>query len=388
MAEYKNIFAEDVEVPDAVMQKVNAAFAAVKTEDVKHMEEKNKVETMKKRKGRFFRNRAAAACVCLFAAAGITVVAAAHHVWSRGMQGTLQATDKQQQALTEKEVAVVLSESENQADLAVSSGNVTVTPETVIADERFAYLSFSVKGFALEEGEEPSFESTLVYLGEDPAAQEGWVNMNASFYNGIVPDENGQPVYEDKTAPEFLADGSLVFHYADAEGTLEYVIQVSVPDQQESLLGKTLHVNLENLGIARDAEYAGRVEGNWDFSIELPAVSAAAEVAVEKQVEGTAFVMDSAEISPVSIRINYSVNGDVEVSNDDNGIPEFGGVVLADGTRLPFLKNGGSSGYTDENRNSAYELSAFDRVIDPKQVTAILVRTELGADLVEVPVGG
>lgn len=47
MAEYKNIFAEDVEVPDAVMQKVNAAFAAVKTEDVKHMEEKNKVERVK-----------------------------------------------------------------------------------------------------------------------------------------------------------------------------------------------------------------------------------------------------------------------------------------------------------------------------------------------------
>lgn len=48
--------------------------------------------------------------------------------------------------------------------------------------------------------------------------------------------------------------------------------------------------------------------------------------------------------------------------------------MLKDGTRLPYLADGGMTGYTDETGEEAYMLSGFDRVIDVDQVTALLIR--------------
>lgn len=42
------------------------------------------------------------------------------------------------------------------------------------------------------------------------------------------------------------------------------------------------------------------------------------------------------------------------------------------------------SGYTDDTLTKAYEISAFDHVIEPDQISAILVRTEPGADMIEI----
>jgi hypothetical protein len=61
-------------------------------------------------------------------------------------------------------------------------------------------------------------------------------------------------------------------------------------------------------------------------------------------------------------------------------------VVLKDGTRIPFLANGGSTGYTDDTMSEAYEWSGFDRVISVDQVDALLIRTEGNDELVEIPV--
>jgi hypothetical protein len=76
----------------------------------------------------------------------------------------------------------------------------------------------------------------------------------------------------------------------------------------------------------------------------------------------------------------------VTVSQDENGVPNFCGVVLKDGTRIPFLANGGSNGYTDDTMSEAYEWSGFDRVISVEQVDALLIRPEGSDELVEIPV--
>lgn len=66
----------------------------------------------------------------------------------------------------------------------------------------------------LEEYEEPSAEDQYNVewkealgqldekyriVGEDENAQNGWVNMDGSFYDGIISNNNGEPVYEDGT---------------------------------------------------------------------------------------------------------------------------------------------------------------------------------------------
>jgi len=74
-----------------------------------------------------------------------------------------------------------------------------------------------------------------------------------------------------------------------------------------------------------------------------------------------------------------------EIKENQNGIPRFKGVVLKDGTRLPFLTGGGLCGYTDDTKKEAYELTSFDRVIDRNQVAALLLIPEGTTEIVEIP---
>ena len=71
----------------------------------------------------------------------------------------------------------------------------------------------------------------------------------------------------------------------------------------------------------------------------------------------------------------------------ENGIPLFSGVILKDGTRLPYIADMGILDYTDDTLRAAYQKRAFDRVIDPEQVASLLFMTEPGTGLVEVPIG-
>ena len=185
------------------------------------------------------------------------------------MKGTLQATDEQQQVLTQQGMATVMTEQEQYDDLAVTAGGVTVAPDIVIVDDRFAYLSFKVRGYELEAGKEPCFESMDVYVGDDSDSEDSWINSSGNFYYGIVTDENGSPVYDDGTPVQFDADG------------------------------------------------------NWSFTIDLPTVSTSKTIEVNRSVDGTVFALDSIEISPISVKMNYSVNGEVAMQEDENGVPDF-----------------------------------------------------------------
>lgn len=387
MADDRKIFSEEIEVPDIVKQKAEDAFAKIKMEGTGQMKSIQKYNNAGKNKKNIFKSQVAAVvCICLIAAAGTSAVAAIHHIWGRAMKGTLQATDEQQQVLTQQGMATVMTEQEQYDELAVTAGGVTVAPDTVIVDDRFAYLSFKVRGYELEAGKEPCFESMDVYVGDDPDSEDSWINSSGNFYYGIVTDENGSPVYDDGTPVQFDADGSIIYHYTDEDGTLEFVILAYVTGYNGSLLGKTMHVNFDNLGTVQKADYAGDVDGNWSFTIDLPTVSTSKTIEVNRSVDGTVFALDSIDISPISIKMNYSVNGEVAMQEDENGVPDFCGVVLNDGTRLPYISDGGMTGYTDDTMTKAYVLSAFDRIIDSEQVKSVLVRAEAGTDMVEVPV--
>ena len=53
----------------------------------------------------------------------------------------------------------------------------------------------------------------------------------------------------------------------------------------------------------------------------------------------------SAALSPISVRVDYEVTGEIQAQEDDNGLPEVGGVVLKEGSRLLYLLDGGQIGY-------------------------------------------
>ncbi len=381
MLNRKNVFSEEIELPEIVLKKTNQAFEMIKQEDNRCME---KVNT-KSRK--LFKTQAAAViAACITAVSSISAAAAIYHYWGRGMNGNIQASKEQQQVLTEEGIAKVYSEDPDDLSLAVTDSGVTIKPDTVVVDERFVYLSFCISGYSVEDRAEPGFEAVSVYQGDNPEDSNAWVDMNGTMYNGIVPDENGAPVYEDGTSIESDEDGSIICHYTDSNGNMEYIIQVSVVDEKDSFLGKTMHIGFKNLGTLSKAEFTPAVKGNWNFEITLPDVSSSQTIEVGQKVEGTDFTIENISISPVSIKVYYSVGTAPAENEDDLGIPEVKGVVLKDGTRIPYLMDGGGFGYTDSSKHNAYQIAGYDRVIDVDEVAALIVSTSYENKKVEIPI--
>ncbi len=380
MKKNSNIFQEDIKVPEIVLQKADEAFAGIQTEGRSTMKKNNQTEN---RKHTFWRNPAAvAACTCIIVAGSVTAGAAVHHVWSRGMQGAVQATDTQQKELTDKGAAVVSKEQKDYSKLAVTDNGITITPETIIVDENFAHIAFSVKGYDLAEGDEPGFDDWNI--GVKDGKEGSSVQAYGGFYDGIVSDENGNPVYEDGSSLKEDEQGQIISHYVDEDGNLEYVASIGVADWKDSLLGKTIVCKLKDLGTLYKTRFTLAQEGNWDFEIKLPDVSTASNIKVAKGIENTPFTVDDVELSPISIKINYSVNGEVTFKEDTNQVPQFLGVILKDGKKVSFLGDAGGTGY-NEAMTEAYTFSSFVQVIEPDQVQAIILRNDDG-EQIEIPI--
>lgn len=376
----KKILQEDVELPEVVLSKANHALEMIRQEETENMAADNQ-KNSKKNTRRIKSQVAAAAAVCVLAVGGVSAVAAIHHNWGRGMSGNIQATDTEQQKLTDDGVAVVYPEKEEYEALKVTNNGVTIVPDTVIVDAQFAYLSFTISGYNLPEGEEPGFEDVNI------TSDDMGINMSGGMYDGIVCNEEGAPVYEDGSELQFTDSGDIVNHYYDENGNLEYFIQAHIAEAGDTMLGKTVKVDFKNLGSLYKTEFTDGVEGDWNFEITLPSVSSAREFDVNKAIDGTSFTLTKLEISPVSLNATYTTDNAPEANQDDLGVPCVKGVVLKDGSRLPYLTDGGSIGYTDDSKTEAYNILGYDRVIDMDNVKALIISpTGNTSDTVEVDI--
>ena len=372
MREEKNVLNSDVEIPEVVLKKTDDALAQIR--------ESTKPVRKAKKESRFqggfrYAQAAAIACAVLVGAGGITVTAAVvHHLWSRGMQGNIQATEEQQKDLAEQGM---VTEGPDLSNMEVTSEGITVKPTELVADGHFVHVAFQIAGYDLADGEEPCFEEVRVYTGEDENAEDGWVNMSGSFYNGIIANNNGEPVYEDGTP---LESGDFAEHYKAEDGTLEYVMTLykTDTDPEESLLGQTIHVLLKNLGTVKKTEFMNEIDGTWKFDIPVNGKDTAKSFELNTVLENANITVLSAAISPISIRVDYEVTGELQKQEDDNGLPAVSGVVLKDGSRVLYLLNGGQSGYQKDSDTHAYLLATFDRVIDVDQVQSLLFRLHAG----------
>ena len=376
----KKILQEDVELPEVVLSKANHALEMIRQEETENMAADNQ-KNSKKNTRRIKSQVAAVAAVCVLAAGGVSAVAAIHHNWGRGMSGNIQATDTEQQKLTDDGVAVVYPEKEEYENLKVTNNGVTIAPNTVIVDAQFAYLSFTISGYNLNEGEEPGFEDVNM------TSDDMEINMFGGMYDGIVCNEEGAPVYEDGSELQFTDSGDIVSHYYDENGNLEYFIQAHIAEAGDTMLGKTVKVDFKNLGTLYKTEFTDGVEGDWNFEITLPSVSSAREFDVNKAIDGTSFTLTKLEISPVSLNATYTTDNAPEANQDDLGVPCVKGVVLKDGSRIPYLTDGGSIGYTDDSKTEAYNILGYDRVIDVDNVKALIISpTGNTSDTVEVDI--
>ena len=142
MSNKKNVFFEEIELSEIVLKKTNQAFEMI------HQKETGSMKKLNTKSKKSFKTQAAAIVgVCIVAVSGISAAAAIHHYWGRGMNGNIQASDEQQQELTEKNIAKVYREETENVSLAVTDHGVTIEPDTVVVDERFALIFVCIGNF-------------------------------------------------------------------------------------------------------------------------------------------------------------------------------------------------------------------------------------------------
>lgn len=366
----EEIFTAEVEMPEVVQKKAEEAFCRIRAKGERKMPKNHKVVPFQKKK-KMHKKAVAVACICLLAVGGTTVAAAAHHYWSRGMEGLLQATDEQQAKLTDQGLATSVEEEPNLKAMAVTQNGVTVTPTQLIVDKYIAYLTFSVTGYDLEDGKEPGFEDVRIDNTE--------FNASSGFYDGLIAGEDGFVVYADGSPYEEDADGNIIGRYKADDGSLTYQMQLQLNDPSNTIKGKELKVSFKNLGTLYKTEYTGVLTGEWDFTIPLTGKDVAKTYQTAQKIGDTGIVVDSVEISPISIHLTYDLSkkdskADLGEANEDNAVPTFFGVKLKDGSLLYPLANGGNYGYTDDSQTAYESLFALDRVIEADQVEAILLQ--------------
>lgn len=364
-----NFLKQDFEIPEVVEQKMKQAFDTIKMEkrivsDYEKCRKKKKTMT-------FFKNKAAViAGVCILAIGSMSAYAMYDYFGSRGMNKMLRSTAEQQNELIEKGAAIVFLEKENYEKMAVTSGKITVVPKVLVSSEKVVYLSMLVEGAELPEGKEPCFEMI------DASVKNGIVNCAGTFCDGIFMADDGKNVYEDGNELKTDENGTVISYYTDKEGNMEYVMSIGVTEPEENLLGETLSVTLKDFGMFDRTGYTELEEGEWKFSFELSETSLAEEITMNTEVNGTDFILDKLEISPVSVVLNYSLKNETKQSPKIEDFPQFYGVKLKNGIKISTLGSGGLSGYLDDASDQAYQICGFTKVIDVKQIQSIILMVD------------
>ena len=410
------ILQEEVEIPQIVQRKADAAFrqirieAAVgrKTEQKEtgqtagqskaedggtyrsekrrdtDMRRDKKEDTAQRRTGRrtqknphhIWQIGAAAACLTVVLGVGV----AAYSSWSRNMEKGMQATPEQLEQLESEQHLKTDGQS-------VTDQGVTVTAKEILVDKNFAWLSFEVAGFTPEDGKQPGFAVASVTGKDDESPLEGSGSIGNGFYDGLISGMDGRAQYDDGTPYETEADGSIVMHYVNEDGTMEYRISM-MASKDGSFIGKELHVELQGLGVYEEekaSDVAVKVDGDWAFDLTLPGSDQAQTFELNAELSGSGATVSKVVLTPLSATISYDFpyEEETEIGTNENGEetishtfaepPYFLGFRMKDGSDI-YAMGGGSSGYEDENKEVYQVVESYERVVDVNQIESLLFK--------------
>ncbi|MDE5866353.1 MAG: DUF4179 domain-containing protein, partial [Lachnospiraceae bacterium] len=315
---------QSIVIPNIVQEKVNSTFQRI--------DEKNKkVITMHsgKRKWKMMWIAVAAATMVL----GTTICAAAYIHLNSGLEADFFMTQEERQFLEGQEYMWHIRDG-SEMPAGVTAGGVTITPLQMISDNRFAWLSFKVEGYDLEEGMEPTFFMVSTVVDGNEMAL---VNSYSSFYKG--EDHDGSLFFYEGGAPGKETNGSHIENYVDEEGNMEYIIQIDGSRYEKGLIGSSVHVTLQDLGTFYRGEFSKELEAVWEFDIELKGSDEIRKVTLSESLGDSGAAVVYAEISPISFYVQY------DISETFAKAPEFIGVRLKDGTYMMYIADYGVVGY-------------------------------------------
>lgn len=73
----------------------------------------------------------------------------------------------------------------------VTQGDITVTVQQSIVDNYFAYLSFKVEGYKVEDGVQPGFSDVSFCVNEDDWGSGDW---SEGFYERQIQGDDGNVI--------------------------------------------------------------------------------------------------------------------------------------------------------------------------------------------------
>ena len=191
------------------------------------------------------------------------------------------------------------------------------------------------------------------------------ISYSGSFYNGLYYDEERGFLYEDGTPVVKEADGNIIKRYVDDDGSMEYVIVVDYTSH--NLIGKTLHITFQDLGVTdKNHIYTVDLEAKWELTIELKGSEEVRSMELSAPLGETGVIVTYAEISPVSLYVNYNF----PIRKED--IPQIVGVRLKDGTFLTDITGAGSIGFMGGNGGAYTASFATNHILETEEVDALL----------------
>ena len=376
-----SILQEDIIIPDIVQKKAEAAFEAVRKEQVneERQEKSGEKRAVSRRRRMTKKQIGLLVSAAVLAAGAVTAGAAAYMKWSKSLSQGMQASDEMQRKLEDVKMVVPVNKT------SVCNG-ITVTAEQSIVDNYYAQIIFRVEGYQPPEGEQPAFENLSVTVDDyEPTKNFDTPDYDetkdfreiGNFYDGLIAGEDGRAVRADGTIP---ADTESLSKYVQDDGSLEYIVTLSNSMQKGIFLNKPVHIELKNIGTVGKAEYFPDLEGTWTFDWILTGSEEMRVYDLDAPVGDTGAKVIHAEISPISLHVTYLLPREVLGSHNDDpawgGYPfSMPGVKMKDGTVYSNLYLGpGSLGYLSEESDEYFTAFPIDRILDVSQVEALIVK--------------
>lgn len=232
--------------------------------------------------------------------------------------------------------------------VSVESSGVTVTVRSVLRDRHtcVAVLSVYKKGL---DGNELSFDWSRLEIGGSRALEGG---------------------------------GAGVSDQLSGDDTLEYVVTWQ---EAEPIPTGAMELTLENLVLNPHRLFReSRIEDCWklSFSVEAQDLSLRLPAGQHVTMEGKEAVLEEIMLSPLSLAVDYTVNGEVELSRREN--LEFT-LTLKDGTVLSSTQQQESAGLISstmgisEPREECFQCfytAAFARLVSLEEVESLVIEGE------------
>ena len=225
---------------------------------------------------RLHKRLSVAACVCMILLTAITATAAIHHFWGKGLSSYFNASDAQQQELTEQGQAIVFSEKDDYSNYAITDKGITLTPVAIIADDNKINLAIQFSGVEIEEGCEPNINIDDIHI-------EGFDGDTLGIGMGFKDDE--------------------IMLSVDGTDSIDSGI---------SLTGKILHVELSDFSIVNSDFSENTIGGKWTFDLPIPEVSNAVVIDLNKSLPEFECEAASIKFSPISAEIRYNITDEVK----------------------------------------------------------------------------